>query len=135
MHFSHLQHFYSLAIVNGLLEIRVNSGSGSILLVSELQINDGQFHTIAITKRKRRVSILLDDRENTFSRLSKGSNVVEAPKSGGLYLGGLPDFITLRGMANTKTGLIGVIKDFVFSGKIVRMNQPVNFRGVDIGRP
>ena len=75
----------------------------------------------------------LDDNEVAASRLAKGTRVIRAPEKGGLYLGGISNGMILRGMAGTKERLIGVIKDFVFGGRMVRMDQPVAFEAVKIG--
>ena len=76
----------------------------------------------------------LDDVEIGASRLIKGSNTIEAPKEGGLYLGGLPSTLTLNGRAGTKESLKGVIRDLVFDQKPYKFINPVRFEGVSIGR-
>lgn len=76
----------------------------------------------------------LDDVEIGASRLAKTTRDIEAPEDGGLFLGGLPAHMTLRGMAGTKEQLKGVIRDFVFNRKPLKLNEPVNFKGVGIGR-
>lgn len=42
--------------------------------------------------------------------------------------------MSLKGMAGTKEPLKGVIRDAVFNGKLLRLNEPVSFEGVGIGR-
>lgn len=80
------------------------------------------------------ISMTLDDVEIGASRLAKGTRDIEAPLEGGLFLGGLPRSMTLRGMAGTKEPLKGVIRDFVLNKKPLKLNEPVNFEGVGIGR-
>lgn len=76
----------------------------------------------------------LDDVEIGASRLAKGTRDIEAPTDGGLFLGGLPKSMTLRGMAGTKESLKGVIRDFVLNKKPLKLNEPVTFERVGIGR-
>lgn len=66
--------------------------------------------------------------------MARGTKDIEAPSEGGLYLGGLPSGMSLKGMAGTKEPLKGVIRDAVFNRKLLRLNEPVNFEGVGIGR-
>lgn len=127
-------HFYSVAIVGGLLEARFNGGAGETPLISESRVNDGKYHTVTLSKRHRRVSMSLDDSEIGASRLAKGTRDIEAPTEGGLYLGGCPKRITLRGMAGTKESLKGIIRDLVINKKPVKFNEPVGFEHVNIGR-
>lgn len=42
--------------------------------------------------------------------------------------------IPLKGMAGTKESLKGVIRDAVFNGRLLKLNEPVSFEGVGIGR-
>jgi len=46
----------------------------------------------------------------------------------------IADGMPLKGMAGTKEPLKGVIRDAVFNGKLLRLNDPVSFEGVGIGR-
>ena len=127
-------HYYSVAIVGGLLESRFNGGSGESPLISETRVNDGVFHTVSVSKRHRRIAMSLDDVEIGATRMVKGTRDIEAPPDGGLYLGGLPRTLTLRGMAGTKESLKGVIQDFVFNRKPMNLNDPVAFEKIGMGR-
>ena len=42
--------------------------------------------------------------------------------------------MSLKGMAGTRDPLKGVIRDAIFNGKLLRLNEPVSFEGVGIGR-
>ena len=128
-------HYYSIAIVGGLLEARFNAGSGETLIISETRVNDGVYHTVSVSKRHRRVAVFLDDTEIGASRMAKGSRDIEAPPDGGLYVGGLPRTIILRGMAGTRESLKGEILDFVFNRKAMPLNDPLVFEKVIMGRP
>ncbi|RWS26450.1 Laminin subunit alpha-2-like protein, partial [Leptotrombidium deliense] len=116
-------HYYSVAVVEGLLEARFNGGAGETTIFSEIRVNDGNYHTVTISKRNRRISLTLDDKDMGASRLAKATKNIEAPEDGGLYIGGIPQGMTTRGMASTKNALTGVIRDFVFNGKQVKLNE------------
>ncbi|XP_054153012.1 laminin subunit alpha-2-like [Oppia nitens] len=128
-------HYYSLSIVNGILEARFNGGVGETILNAELMaVNDGAYHTVSVSKKVRKIILSLDDKEIGTTRLARGTKDIDAPTTGGLYLGGLPQGMSLKGMAGTKESLKGVIRDAVFNGKLLRLNEPVSFEGVGIGR-
>jgi len=125
-------HYYSLAVIGGLLEARFNGGAGETPVISDLKVNDGQFHTLSITKRHRRLTMTLDDTDIGTTRMPKGTREIDAPGDGGLYLGGLPPSLSLRGMAGTRESLAnGTIRDFVVNRTPIKMT-PLNFEKVSI---
>lgn len=89
---------------------------------------------IYVSSSLHRIAMSLDDVEIGNSRLAKGSNTIEAPTEGGLYLGGLPSALTLNGRAGTRESLRGVIRDLVYNRKTYKFNNPVKFEAVSIGR-
>ncbi|KAG0419196.1 hypothetical protein HPB47_004290, partial [Ixodes persulcatus] len=46
-------HYYSVALKDGHLELRLNGGSGEVALRSEQRYNDNKFHTLTVLKRHR----------------------------------------------------------------------------------
>lgn len=123
-----------MAVVGGLLEAKFNGGAGESFLISDNRVNDGVYHTVTVSKRHRRITMTLDDVEIGTSRLVKGTRDIDAPGEGGLFLGGLPRSMTLRGMAGTKESLKGIIRDIVINKKPLKFNEPLNFEKVGIGR-
>ena len=93
--FSHFsQHYYFFYIYNGTLEVRLNGGGGvSSYRFDNINVSDGKYHTVTCIKDMRRFRILIDDEhESTQLRLAK-SRVIEAPKKGGLFIGGTRKYI------------------------------------------
>lgn len=49
------QHYYSISVVNGMIEARFNGGFGETILNSELiAVNDGAYHTLTMSKKLRK---------------------------------------------------------------------------------
>lgn len=47
-------HYYSVALKDGHLELRINAGAGEVALRSEQRYNDDKFHTITVLKKHRK---------------------------------------------------------------------------------
>lgn len=76
----------------------------------------------------------VDDVEIGISRMERGTIDIEASEQGGFFIGGLPDNMVLRGMAATKTKLIGSIKDLMFSNQFTSVGETVQFSNVEFDR-
>ena len=58
-----LKEYYSLALAGGGLRLRVNGGTGELLLSAAGTFSDGRFHTVSVIKTERRwAAQLLPDR-------------------------------------------------------------------------
>ncbi|KAH9420223.1 Laminin subunit alpha-2 [Dermatophagoides pteronyssinus] len=126
-------HYYFFYIYNGTLEVRLNGGGGvSSYRFDNMNVSDGKYHTVTCIKDMRRFRILIDDEhESTQLRLAK-SRVIEAPKKGGLFIGGTPPGFTVINKGYS-SNFYGVIRDIVFNSKLISFNNPASFRGVGIG--
>ncbi|XP_022258341.1 laminin subunit alpha-1-like isoform X2 [Limulus polyphemus] len=110
--------YYSVAVVNGKLETRLNAGKGEKLIESSKPVNDGKYHTVTLLKNRRYVKLRIDD-ENVGSdeglRL-KGSRI-DAPVNGGLFFGGVRNNMRVSQMTTTTNNLTGIIKDVIFNNR------------------
>lgn len=52
--FSYFQNYYSISVVDGLLEARFNGGGGESMIITDHRVNDGKYHTVTVSKRNRR---------------------------------------------------------------------------------
>ncbi|CAN7938715.1 unnamed protein product, partial [Ixodes hexagonus] len=128
-------HYYSVALKDGHLELRMNGGSGEVSLRSEQRYNDNKFHTLTVLKRHRKVQVNVDDAEIGSLRLPKGTLEVEGPPQGGLFFGGIRSGIAIGAQAATRDSFVGTIKDAVFNDALLGFNSPVSHEGAGIGRP
>ena len=91
-----LKHYYFFYINNGHLEVRLNGGGGAetFFQVEEVNVADGAYHTVTCIKDARRFTIYMDDEhESPVLKLVK-SRVIEAPVSGGFFIGGTRELLT-----------------------------------------
>ncbi|KAK7085775.1 Laminin subunit alpha-2 [Halocaridina rubra] len=130
----HPPDFYSVSLVEGHLDIRLNGGSGISRLMSAEKFNDGKLHSFFVIKENRRVTLKVDDREVNATRLDQGNQVVSGPSTGGLYFGGIPSTIAVSSMVGSTSPLKGCIKDVIVNNRVVSFSHPVYFEDVYIGR-
>lgn len=126
---------YSIALMEGRLHVWMDAGRGRIELMSKNTLNDGEFHSILVTKFGRKVELRVDDElqmTKSFSIQPFVLNMVE--EIGGLYIGGTPDVPAYDVLAPTFDGLIGTIKNIVFNNRTITFDNVLNFTNVNIGR-
>ncbi|XP_042207400.1 laminin subunit alpha-2-like [Homarus americanus] len=130
----HPPDYYSVSLVEGHLDIRLNGGTSSHRIMSSAKYNDGYLHSFFVIKENRRVTLKVDDKEVNGTRLDRGSQVVSGPDTGGLYFGGVPRDIEAVTMVGSSRSLKGCIRDVIINNKVVSFSQPVKFQDVYIGR-
>lgn len=111
---THQQGYYSVALVDGRVEVRLEAGKGAITLVSQTLVNDGRFHAISVAKTNRKVELRIDDLLQATSTMPDGAKVVRAKD---LFLGGLPKGIDASRYASDTTPFTGTIKDILVDFK------------------
>ncbi|KAK3921962.1 Laminin subunit alpha-1 [Frankliniella fusca] len=132
--------YYSCALWNGRLEVRVDAGRGTAVLQSggdgaAAALNDGHLHAVAVTKTGRRLELRVDDVVQSSATLPEGAAAVKAPGDvGGLFFGGVPSSLNVSDLLATTMPLIGTIKDAIFNDELLSMDHPVSFQHAAIGR-
>ncbi|KAK3855199.1 hypothetical protein Pcinc_038380, partial [Petrolisthes cinctipes] len=130
----HPPDFYSVSLVEGHLDIRMNGGTGMGRMLSAAKYNDGKLHSFFVLKENRRVTLKVDDLEVNTTRLDRGGNVVTGPDTGGLYFGGMPEDLRVGAMLGSSRPLKGCIRDVIVNNNVVSFSRPVRFEDVYIGR-
>lgn len=69
-----------------------------------------------------------------LSYFANNKKKIKASENGGFYIGAIPDNLPLRGMAATKTKLIGSIKDLMFNNQFVMAGEQVQFHNVEFDK-
>ncbi|XP_063877309.1 laminin subunit alpha-1-like isoform X1 [Scylla paramamosain] len=130
----HPPDFYSVSLVEGHLDIRINGGGQSHRMMSPAKYNDGHLHAFFVIKERQRVTLKVDDAEVKTARLDRSSQVVVGPDTGGLYFGGVPENLDVVSMVGTSRPLKGCVRDIIVNNKVVSFLNPVRFKEVFIGR-
>lgn len=110
--FKKKESYYSISLVDGHVEVRVDAGKGAVTLVSQKLVNSGRFHFISVTKQGRKLELRVDDELQSLSTLPEGATVVKAKN---LYLGGVPPGIQSALYVSDVTPFVGTVKDVLFN--------------------
>lgn len=125
---------YSIALINGRIHVWVDAGKGRVELDSNLTLNDGEFHTVSVTKSGRKFELRINDQLQATKTLSSTPALVNMPESsGGLFLGGAPEYQEFDDLSPTSIGLEGSIKDVVFNNKTISFDRVIDFKNVHMG--
>ncbi|KAF3427281.1 LOW QUALITY PROTEIN: hypothetical protein E2986_11364, partial [Frieseomelitta varia] len=127
--------YYSVCIINGQVQVRLNAGRGELVLQSNDTFNDGRYHSVTVIKRRKDVELRIDDAYQKAGKLPTSAAIRAPEESGGLFFGGLPILINNTNMISTITPLYGAIKDAIFNDEIVQFDEAVSFEHALIGRP
>lgn len=126
---------YSISLIDGRLHVWINSGRSLIKLLSNVTLNDGEFHLVNLLKNGRKFELIVDDEPQDSKNLMGSPTVVGMPRdAGGLYIGGAPSYEEYIPLAPTFTKLEGALRDVVFNNRTLNFNQAVRFANVQIGR-
>lgn len=116
-----MDNYYSAVLLNGQVQVRLNAGKGEVILQTNVTYNDGKYHTVVISKKRKDVELRVDDSHQANGRLPSGAAIKAPEFNGGLYFGGLPILINDTSMVTTCTPLHGAIKDVFFDDQYVHL--------------
>lgn len=86
------QHYYIFYLFNGELSFRFNGGTKEVGdSFAGLNVSDGEYHVVTMTKNGRRIGVQLDDSAEVKLRL-ESTQSINIPKQGGLFVGGSRKF-------------------------------------------
>lgn len=126
---------YSISLIDGHLQVWINSGRSVLKIISNNTLNDGEFHVVNLIKTGRKFELMVDDELQDTKSLTGAPTLVSMPRdAGGLYIGGAPSYEEYTPLAPTFIKLEGAIRDVVFNNHTVNLNQAVAFSNVQIGR-
>ncbi|XP_076279706.1 wing blister isoform X1 [Lasioglossum baleicum] len=126
--------YYSVCIIGGQVQVRLNAGRGELVLQSNETFNDGRYHSVTVIKKRKDIYLRIDDAYQTSGKLPTSAAIRAPEGSGGLFFGGLPEIINNTKMIATNTPLYGAIKDAIFIDEIIRFDRAVDFDHALIGR-
>uniref|UniRef100_A0A1I7XHB3 Laminin EGF-like domain-containing protein n=1 Tax=Heterorhabditis bacteriophora TaxID=37862 RepID=A0A1I7XHB3_HETBA len=109
--------YLTVQFLNGSIKFTVDSGSGAESLIYippvESALCDGHWHSIKIMKKKNLMTLTVDGKSNL--NIMKKSKKPETVTKDPIYLGGLPEGITNKGL-ETRDGYVGCVRIINFGG-------------------
>lgn len=126
---------YSITVLDGYINVIINSGINIINLKSNYTVNDGEYHVLNLIKHDRKILLMIDDKLQSYETLSGNLQTINMPDdSGGLYIGGVPTTQDFNSLLPVNIRLIGSIRDIVLNNRTVMFTEAINFSHVLIGR-
>ncbi|KAF2361238.1 Laminin G domain [Trinorchestia longiramus] len=130
----HPPDFYSVSLVEGHLDLRLYAGNNQHRLLSRETFNDGRPHSFFVLRENRKVTLLVNDQAVNTTRLDRRGVIVQGPRQGGLYFGGVLPGLDIVAMVGSTAPFKGCIRDVIVNNKVVSFTRPKRFQGVYIGR-
>ncbi|XP_077941566.1 agrin isoform X7 [Gasterosteus aculeatus] len=102
--------FISLALVNGKVELRFNTGSGTGTVASKVQIHQGRWHQLVLTRKRRSARLSVDNEPYIEGESPQGTDGLNLDTD--LFIGGVPEEMKQDVSERTAvgTGLVGCIR-------------------------
>lgn len=126
---------FSVNLIQGRINVRIDAGQGAIELTSNLTLNDGEFHVVSVSKTGRRFELQINDEYQSNRSFERTPYLVNLPEGnkGGLYVGGAPPFEEFSVITSLEP-FEGAIKDLVFNNKSISFDKFISFTNAHLGR-
>ncbi|XP_029291118.1 agrin isoform X2 [Cottoperca gobio] len=115
--------FISLALVNGKVELRFNTGSGTGTVVSKILINQGRWHQLVVTRNRRNAMLSVDNEPHMEGESPRGTDGLNLDTD--LFIGGVPEEIKqdVRERTAVATGLVGCIRLLDVNNRVLNLQE------------
>uniref|UniRef100_A0AAQ6ALU0 Agrin n=1 Tax=Amphiprion ocellaris TaxID=80972 RepID=A0AAQ6ALU0_AMPOC len=137
--------FISLALVSGRMELRVdwwkwasgssglgltccistvlrfNTGSGTGTLVSKVQVSQGRWHQLVVTRNRRNAMLSVDNEPHIEGESPRGTDGLNLDTH--LFIGGVPEEMNVRERTAVATGLVGCIRLLDVNNRVLNLQE------------
>ncbi|XP_074537269.1 agrin isoform X7 [Halichoeres trimaculatus] len=115
--------FISLALVNGKVELKFNTGSGTGTVVSKVEITQGRWHQLVVTRNRRNAMLSVDNEPHIEGESPRGTDGLNLDTN--LFIGGvLEDMRTdVRERTGVSTGLVGCIRMLDVNNRMLNLQE------------
>uniref|UniRef100_A0A3Q1HLV5 Agrin n=1 Tax=Acanthochromis polyacanthus TaxID=80966 RepID=A0A3Q1HLV5_9TELE len=113
--------FISLALVNGRMELKFNTGSGTGTLVSKVQVSQGRWHQLVVTRNRRNAMLSVDNEPHIEGESPRGTDGLNLDTH--LFIGGVPEDMDVRERTGVATGLVGCIRLLDVNNRVLNLQE------------
>ncbi|KAG7488691.1 hypothetical protein MATL_G00037040, partial [Megalops atlanticus] len=129
------QPFLAVMLVNGQLEVHLNTAEGGsihkvVVKPSTGTFGDGQEHSVILQRNKRIVTVLVDEDHQGTVRLSSSSEKASLTLAR-LYMGGIPPGEG-AGLLKSTVSFYGCIKDVAVNAELLDLSSALHYQNVDM---
>ncbi|XP_067228326.1 agrin isoform X1 [Chanodichthys erythropterus] len=102
--------FLSLALVDGNVELRFNTGSGTASVISKVLVKPGRWHQLVVMRNRRNAMLSVDNEPSVEGQSPPGTDGLNLDTD--LFIGGvLEDMIAdVKERTSVSTGLVGCVR-------------------------
>uniref|UniRef100_A0A673LLL6 Agrin n=1 Tax=Sinocyclocheilus rhinocerous TaxID=307959 RepID=A0A673LLL6_9TELE len=102
--------FLSLALIEGHVELRFNTGSGTASVISKVLVRPGRWHQLVVVRNRRNAMLSVDNEPSVEGQSPPGTDGLNLDTD--LFIGGvLEDMIPdVKERTSVSTGLVGCIR-------------------------
>ncbi|KAM8829956.1 agrin isoform 2-T2 [Synchiropus picturatus] len=115
--------FISLALVNSRVELRFNTGSGTGTAVSKVEINQGRWHQLVVTRNRRNAILSVDNEQHVSGQSPRGTDGLNLDTH--LFIGGVPGEMSqdVRERTGVSTGLVGCVRLLDINNRLLNLQE------------
>uniref|UniRef100_A0A672JG54 Agrin n=1 Tax=Salarias fasciatus TaxID=181472 RepID=A0A672JG54_SALFA len=113
--------FISLALVNGRVELRFNTGSGTGTVVSKVLVSQGRWHQLVVTRNRRNAMLSVDNEPHIEGESPRGTDGLNLDTP--LFIGGVPEEMNVRERTSVASGLIGCIRVLDVNNRVLNLQE------------
>uniref|UniRef100_A0A665WYW1 Agrin n=1 Tax=Echeneis naucrates TaxID=173247 RepID=A0A665WYW1_ECHNA len=113
--------FISLALVNGRVELRFNTGSGTGTVTSKVQIDQGRWHQLVVTRNRRNAMLSVDNEPHIEGESPRGTDGLNLDTD--LFIGGVPEEMNVIERTAVASGLVGCIRLLDVNNRVLNLQE------------
>ncbi|KAM9342708.1 LOW QUALITY PROTEIN: agrin [Pholidichthys leucotaenia] len=115
--------FISLALVNGRVELKFNTGSGTGTVVSKVQISQGGWHQLVVTRNRRNAMLSVNNEPHIEGESPRGTDGLNLDTD--LFIGGVPEDMKqdVRERTGVASGLVGCIRLLDVNNRVLNLQE------------
>lgn len=121
--------YFSVALVEGMVELRYSLGVQSTIVSSPMSVSINVWHRVTAQIEMANGSLSIDDQDTVFGYNLSPFNTLNVHSS--LWLGGYDTYYNISSITNVDAGLNGCISQLSINGRAIDLIQDAEF-GFDV---
>ncbi|XP_072011994.1 agrin isoform X5 [Engystomops pustulosus] len=115
--------FISLAVVNGFVELRFNTGSGTGIITSKVPVEPGKWHQLVVNRNRRSGMLSVDGETHVNGESPSGTDGLNLDTD--LFIGGAPEdqINVVAERTSVSTGLKGCIRILDVNNQVYSLQE------------
>ncbi|XP_047229553.1 agrin isoform X5 [Girardinichthys multiradiatus] len=115
--------FISLSLVNGRVELKFNTGSGTGTVISKVQVSQGRWHQLVVTRSRRNGMLSVDSEPHVQGESPPGTDGLNLDTP--LFIGGVTDDLKqdVKERTGVTTGLVGCIRMLDVNNRMLNIQE------------